>query len=79
MKKKIQSIEAVEVSTVDTSEMTESKPKFSTKKVNGHWYLVNQNDELVNKFGEPVETVGEAFRYHDEFRANQSCKWLNER
>lgn len=75
MKKKIQPIEPVEVSTVDT----ESKAKFSTKKVNGHWYLVNQNDELVNKFGEPVETVGEAFRYHDEFRANQSCKWLNER
>ena len=75
MKKKIQPIEPVEVSTVDT----ESKPKFSTKKVNGHWYLVNQNDELVNKFGEPVQIVGEAFRYHDEFRANQSCKWLNER
>lgn len=76
MKKKIQPIEAVEA----TQEAThESKPKFSTKKVNGHWYLVNQNDELVNKFGEPVETVGDAFRYHDEFRANQSCKWLNER
>lgn len=75
MKKKIQPTEAVKVSTVDT----ESKPKFITKKVNGHWYLVNQNDELVNKFGDTVETVGEAFRYHDEFRANQSCKWLNER
>lgn len=75
MKKKIQPIEAVEA----TQEAPESKPKFSTKKVNGHWYLVNQNDELVNKFGEPVQTVGEAFRYHDEFRANQSCKWLNER
>lgn len=75
MKKKIQPIEAVEIN----HEAPESQPKFITKKVNGHWYLMNQNDELVNKFGEPVQTVGEAFRYHDEFRANQSCKWLNER
>lgn len=68
---------------VDTSENVDTtapaQPKFSTVKVNGNWYLQNATGDLVNKFGEPCATVGDAFKYHDEYRANQSCKWLNER
>jgi hypothetical protein len=55
------------------------KPKrFKVKSVNGKFCIENSSGELVTKFGEPVESVGDVFFYHNEFKASMAAKWLND-
>jgi len=62
-----------------TSEQTSKSKRFSVRTVNGKFCLENLNGELVDKFGEPVETVSEVFFYYNEYRASMAASWLNER
>jgi hypothetical protein len=62
-----------------TSEQPSKSKRFSVRTVNGKFCVENLNGELVDKFGEPVETVSEVFFYYNEYRASMAANWLNER
>jgi hypothetical protein len=69
-----------EMDAISSKLVQPSKSKrFSVRTVNGKFCLENSNGELVDKFGQPVETVSEVFFYYNEYRASMAANWLNER
>ena len=63
---------------IPTPEQLNKPKRFSVKTVNGKFCLENSRGELVDKFGQPVESVGDVFFYHNQFKASMACNWLNE-
>jgi hypothetical protein len=63
---------------IPTPEQLNKPKRFSVKTVNGKFCLENSQGELVDKFGQPVETVGDVFFYHNQYKASMAANWLND-
>jgi hypothetical protein len=63
---------------IPTPEQLNKSKHFSVRTVNGKFCLENSQGELVDKFGQPVETVGDVFFYHNQYKASMAANWLND-